>query len=1160
MRAPDQDVRDRIVAARGTNLAVEAGAGTGKTTLLVERVTDLVRTGTPLSRLAVITFTRKAAAELEARLVRCLAEARADGEAWAVAALDDLPRADIGTTDSFCRSILADFALEAGVPAGFGLADEIAQEALLDVAWGRFLARATDADARLFTELRELGVKTSTLREVADAFVEQRDLTVAQPPRSEQAPLLDVFASGLAPALALKDRCSDPSDRLRQRLDELERDLEVASSVGRAAGERALLAKETYATTHGRKEAWGGGSTKNDVVAALRRLDEAVQAWRRHRAAARAADVAAWLSRYATEYERLKRERGVVDFRDLALATRNLLRDRDAVRRRVAARWDALLLDEAQDTDPLQMEIALLLAAREPVPADPFDASLTPGRLFLVGDPKQSIYRFRRADLELYTRTRGVVEASGERATIQANFRSHPSILRFVNGVFDGWMRPAEGASWQASYVELVPGASSAAALDDAHEPPRVSLLLPDPDVRAEIVRGAPAAKLQVEERTDLEIDAVVRGIRRVLGRDGTGEAWRVVDPVTGTERGARPADVCVLTRHTAWGDRLLDALRRVGIPATSTAGRGFHAREEIRTLSILLRAVLDPSDMRALFAALRCPALAVTDDDLVLRFLDARSDGPGAHAPLTSPAAIDAESRLRALAEDARRLSPGDFLEHLAEELALFPAFGFRPDGAARIENLRLVIEAAAPLAEAGFDSLPDFVRWLAERGVDDRLGLGEIEPPGGELVSILTIHKAKGLEFPIVVIADLGGQTPPASPIVADRAVGTLEFRLRKLDVETAGFKEGAEQEKLRRGAEEMRLLYVAATRARDHLILSWPEGDQSFLKDDMLPSRLGTRPGEPPPEGSEIGVLRAEELPSRGSTASVHVVDVESAVALGRAAAGTGELFAEAGEDAEADRPRRRILPVTAFAELDRVSPDFDAEDADGTDRAEAPRPLVRSGHDLNMLYGRSLGSLVHASLEAWDSAAPFEQALSAAVDTAILRADSPIEAEARSELLARLRPIARDPAVAEVLRQAGPNLREVPFLLPLGDDFLSGTVDAILDRADGTLALVDYKTERIVAGGADAAAAQHHRQAALYAYAVEHLTQRHVAEVRLLFLATSPVTVTTFADREDLLRTAGALLSDPAVRRRLRGSAAPAEPDVRTRPERSATLLP
>jgi ATP-dependent helicase/nuclease subunit A len=1121
MRAPDQDVRDRIVAARGVNLAVEAGAGTGKTTLLVERVVDLVRGGTPLSRLAVITFTRKAAADLEARLLRRLAEAREAGAPWAATALDDLPAADLGTTDSFCRTILADFALEAGAPPGFALAAEIAEDALRESAWARFLARGSEADARRLERLRELGVKTAGLRQVADALLDHRDLPVAGGGAEAPAELVDVYAGALAPALALRERCNDPGDRLLLRLDELARDLAVARSVGGIAGERVLLAiprrgrgSRSYAIRQGRKSSWGGDAVKGEVVAALERLDEAVAAWRRARGVERAADVARWLDGYAAEYAALKRERGLVDFRDLALAVRDLLRSDADARRRIASRWDAILIDEAQDTDPLQMEIAILLAAREPVPPDPFEAALEPGRLFLVGDPKQSIYRFRRADLSLYARTRAVVEAGEAGPAIRANFRSHPSLIDFVNRLFTGWMEPSPGETYQASYVELLAGREAPGGPGG----PRVELVLPDPALRAAQLRRSGATRPSAEDRAELERDAVVRAILRGLGRDGAPPAWRVVDPATGKERAARPGDVAVLVRRMTGGERLLDALRRAGIAATSFGGRGFHAREEIQTLLALLEAVVRPDDPRALFAALRSPALAVSDDDLVLRF----TEEDGARAGV-SPGAREAEARLRALGEEARGLSAADFLERLVEEVALLPAFGFRPDGRSRIESLRLLVEAAAPLADAGFDSLPELVRWLARRSADEPLALGEIEPSGEDAVSLLTIHKAKGLEFPIVVLADLGGKGASPSPVVPDRPAGRLEFRLPGApEVATAGHEEAESREKARRDAEELRLLYVAVTRARDRLLLVWTEGRDGFL--GMLPDRLGVAAGAAPPEELGLGVVRAGDLPPLAGTARVHVREV--AEPRRRVAAEPGDLFAPPSLRPQGSPPRSSLLPVTTIAEGAYLLPDR----ADATNRSE--------------LYGKEFGSFVHVLLEELEPGPDEDGAFAGAAAAAFRRVRPPDAGETRAAWIARAQRFVRDPAVTAILgriaRDPRRAQREVPFVIPAGDDLLAGTLDLLLENPDGSLTVLDYKTERLGPGGAAAAARRHRVQAGLYAWALARAAGRAVREVELLFLDPEPAETVRLAVDEELLATARAALESAEVRARARGA--------------------
>ncbi len=1081
-RPPDADVRERIVEARGVNLSVEAGAGTGKTTLLVDHVVALVESGIPISRLALVTFTRKAASELRSRLRRRLAEEAATGAEWAIRAVGDLPRASVGTTDSFCRALLADFPLAAGLPPGFSLVDEIAQEALLDLAWDRVVNRGDEDSRELFARLREVGVAPARLRALAAEVIDHRDLTPAKAePRGIES-MLSVFERCFPDVLRAARACTDPEDLLLSRIRELERDRTVARALGGAAADRVLLrifrAKGKVATSRGRAGSWGGKDGKARAVAALERLDEALNEALAARSATLTADVAAWLDHFAAEYRRVKRERGLVDFRDLALETRDLLRRDANLRRAISSRWDVVMLDEVQDTDPLQMEIAFLLTSREPAD-DPLDSRPDPGRLFLVGDPKQSIYRFRRADIELYEKARARIAESGEAPLITASFRSHPKLLDLVNRVFSGWMERPDDGAWQAEYVALEPGRPATEG-DDA---PRASLLLPDPELARE-QRGDGKA-LSVADRGELEIDAVVRLVRRAAGIDGDGPGWEVRDPRTGEPRPAGPDDVAVLVRKIAWGEELVDALRLAGVPAAVAGGKRFHARDEIRTLATLLESVLEPEHRLSRFAALRGAAFALPDDDLVRRFDPSRE-------PESTPRLAEAEATLDALADAARELPVPEFLETLAGGTALLAVFGFRRDGALRVESLRLLLEASESLADAGFDTLPAFVRWLREQESDDgRAVFGELDPGASSGVEVLTMHKAKGLEFPIVVLADLAGAPSSSGMTVCERSSGRLEFRLsRASGVATPGWDEAWERERKRRDAEEIRLLYVAMTRARDHLVLSWPEGKGGFLSG--LPDRLGAPAGQSADaDDDDLATIRVQDLAPVGEVDALHRIDLEAAWDRARRAQAP-DLFA--GASSPAPEPAARVTAATRLTGEPTAATSPAAED----DRRPAG------------WHATDFGTFLHRVLETVDA----EPDVAGLVEEAIAAAGLPAPgADAIRRLHADVARILADPALEPFRRAVADERvqREVPFLLPDGDQWISGTIDAMWTTSEDGWALVDFKSgaRRVDDDGTRRPAEAHVRQLRLYARAVTQLTDRPVVEARLLYLGEQPV---------------------------------------------------
>ncbi|MCH7953901.1 MAG: UvrD-helicase domain-containing protein, partial [Chloroflexi bacterium] len=467
----DQPARDRIRHDLDATLFVEAGAGTGKTRELIERIVRLVASGrAELRNIAAITFTEAAAAELRDRVRLRLEQAiRDDSEDEGVlppeerercrAALAQLDAAAIETLHGFAQRILTTHPLEAGLPPVLEIQDDVHATIAFDERWTAFLDELLSNDALEDTLLRAfvLGLQPDHLRQLAlelhrhwDRLDEPAAETAPAPPPIDASELIGL----LADACAEMPRCQEPSDPLYQHLERVEAyRTRLAAAESELDTLRILGEPVKVSTGGGRKENWQGvtpGQVRDLLKRAQLLRDELL-------AEARAAllpPLLAELTRFILTYAGERRQQGRLEFHDLLVQARNLLQSDSAVRRQVRAQFTHLLIDEFQDTDPLQIEIAALLAGSESEdePPDWQDAKIEAGRLFFVGDPKQSIYRFRRADIGLYQRAQRQF-AEGE-VKLTQNFRSVEPVIAWLNHIFEGLMgdAPADG---QAPYVPL---------------------------------------------------------------------------------------------------------------------------------------------------------------------------------------------------------------------------------------------------------------------------------------------------------------------------------------------------------------------------------------------------------------------------------------------------------------------------------------------------------------------------------------------------------------------------------------------------------------------------------------------------------------------------------------------------------------------------------
>ena len=512
---------------------------------------------------------------------------------------------------------------------------------------------------------------------------------------------------------------------------------------------------------------------------------------------------------FVLSYAEERQREGQLEFHDLLVLARDLLRHHPSVRRALRAQFSHLLIDEFQDTDPIQIELAVLLACgeTESAPSDWREAEVEEGRLFFVGDPKQSIYRFRRADITLYRR---VQEKFSDRTIyLTQNFRSCPSVIDWVNAVFGSLVGEGDPEG-QAPYVALD------CSREADGESPTVRLVGEPSDENVPVIR----------RREAQEIAAVIRQAKA--------ERWSVTGQNKQGAREVRPtryADIAILLPTRTSLPALERALDEAGIPCRVESQDLLYNTQEVRDLLTILRSIDDPTDEVALVAALRTPAFACADDDL-LRYSQAGGRWDYRQQP---PATLGTDhpvvSAMVALNEfhKQRWWRPlNEVVEAAIRERRLFELAFAHGRPRERWQRLRFVLDQSRAFAEAGGATLRQFVEW-AELQAEEGMRVVETVVPEADddAVRILTVHASKGLEFPIVILAGLnstsrGGRPGPRVLWGSD---GRPEVQLGSENArfQTPGFEQLTAVEQRLDEYEKVRLLYVAATRARDHLVVS-------------------------------------------------------------------------------------------------------------------------------------------------------------------------------------------------------------------------------------------------------------------------------------------------------------------------------------------------
>jgi ATP-dependent helicase/nuclease subunit A len=835
----DADARLRIQTSLDESLIVEASAGTGKTTALVGRIVAVLENGrTTIDKIAAVTFTHKAAGELKLRLREELDKVRQERSSTALEhALEHLEEASIGTIHSFCAQLLRERPVEACVDPAFQELSEPEANRLYQRAFRswleRRLAEPSPGLRRAFARLawRDSWDDSPPLEQLQYAgrkLVEWRDYPA--PWRREPFTREEEIATVIRMARELADLSSRPrrvSDNLYIGLQPVRLMVQGLAAHDQDSLEAAVLklGRDLRRDTKKGSGDYGGGVSREDLLQRRDELLRWIEEFRRRADADLAAELREEMSGLVDEYNDRKRRQGKLDFVDLLVCARDLVKNQEPVREYLQNRFSHLFIDEFQDIDPLQAEILLLLAADDPAESDWLKIRPAPGKLFVVGDPKQSIYKFRRADILLYRDIRDKMADRGcGLIALRKSFRSVPNLQHFVNTAFETEMDGDGHAEWipLEQHREEIGG-----------RPSLIALPVPRP------------------YKTRLSKEAVNRSLPDAIAAF---IAWLVQE----SGWGFKARDIAVLfRRRTQAGQDLTReyarALEARNVDHLLAGSKSFHHREEVETLRAALTAIEWPDDELSVFATLKGSLFAIPDERLLVhKHKHGRLHpyhGEGAEQPIA-----DALELLAELHKDRNYQPFAATVNALLEATRAHAGFLLRPGGNQILANVARVADLARTYEMTGGVSFRGFVEELTAQAEKEEASEAPVLEEDSDGVRLMTVHGAKGLEFPVVILADLTANLCAREPdqyvdgarrVSATRLLRCAPWELLDHEAEEAS----------RERAEGIRVAYVAATRARDLLVVP-ACGDEPFPQDNWLsplskalyPSREGWRKSRP------------------------------------------------------------------------------------------------------------------------------------------------------------------------------------------------------------------------------------------------------------------------------------------------------------------------
>lgn len=1065
------------------SMCVTAGAGAGKTHTLVEKYIHLIKSGVAVSEILALTFTEKAAAEMKHRVRSAIMNLQ--GEEWD-RVKEEINWCKISTFHAFCVSVIKEFPLETGVPPSFHVLEEVEKRELLGDALDRLLSPPLEPDVNealvrllsdlpmsklaaslqyLFDRRSEISPFLTSFSTKDELLARWREMACEGRRRSVTSFLTDeAFMGAVEELRELAPRFGGDRDSgcrylaaIAPLLDDIrigvqeEAACKAISELGKVKGMRNGGSKPVFGQDLGRfreavatvQEALGRHGT--DI------MDDSTEELNEG-AAAMLMDLKLVFDHYQNVIRELKRDNNAIDFEDMIAIVHDLFeRDPAMVEKEFTSRYRYILVDEFQDTDAIQSDIIWRMAGKENAKE----------RLFIVGDPKQSIYLFRNVDVSMFKDFQGRIDGllGGRSIHLDTNYRSSPQVIDFVNHVFGQLMGEAR-ERWEFQYQEM-------RCCDDRKDDQgSVELLLLQKDGGSEAEFIARRVQNMVE-----------RGTRQIYWSEDGKEHLKV-------PRRPGYGDIAILLRAKTRLHEFEEALSRYGIPYRVHGGLGFFERQEIIDLCNLLSFLSDEDDDLSLYGVLRSPYFAFSDEQLF--HMLGRRHGSLWSALIAYAAGTEDERvrcsvrRLSRWLHYAPRSTVPQLLNMVYRESGIFAVYGALDDGELMIANLEKLLSMVRNAHSSGFLSLSEFKRWMQlsmEAGTKE--GLAQLA--GGEgSVKIMTVHAAKGLEFPIVFVPEMNffrGEDPSPLLFSQDAGIGvdapdpgdghklkaTLPKRIIGQELDSKGSAEGK------------RLLYVALTRAKDHLVMCGSMPDEKEREKELWINWI-----------LQTAAIGVEDIEAGGKVInpklSLEIVQDPMVFEAEKKEETTDSLLDPEEMSAYiAPRASIDVAPSRPPLSPSQMSRERKRAETAGRERTKLPEIVVKG--EMNSFDIPTVrGTIIHEVLSGKDAGV-------------VLRKYGITDGAKVRELSGMYDRLMSKP----MMTGAKAVFKELAFMAKVDDEVYKGRIDLLLQNEDDTWLVVDHKTGSFEGEMGEEKVRDYQMQMRIYERAIADLMKKKVSSL-------------------------------------------------------------